>query len=197
MGLREFYRKQKYRYRILRKVNWSKTLYFNFKKFPFSIASKLPVFIYGKMKLTNISGEIILPQKVKTAMIGFGQQFEKMTTSYGIAELNIGGTLAFKGYAHVGKDCFIYVGEGGYCEMGNMTALGSGVKIICAQKIILGDWNRIGYESQIIDTNSHFMINTKTGQQYPKIESISMGNYNSVSNRVSIMPGTKTPDYCV
>jgi hypothetical protein len=38
-------------------VNWSKTLYFNFKKFPYRIAKKLPVFL-RKVKFTEISGEI-------------------------------------------------------------------------------------------------------------------------------------------
>lgn len=197
MGLRQFYRLQKKRFKIIRSVNWYKTLYFNFKKFPFRIARKLPVFFYGRVKFANISGTITLGPQPKTAMIGFGQKFEKMTVSKGIAEICIQGTLVFRGYTHMAKDCFLYVGPGAYCEFGNMSALGSDVKLICTHKIVIGNWTGIGYESQIIDSNSHPMINTITKEQYPMVEPINIGDYNAVSNRVSIMSGTKTPNYCV
>ena len=60
-------------------INWIQTIYFNFKKFPYSIAKKLPVFFYGSVKFTNIDGNITIDAPIKTAMIGFGQQYEKST----------------------------------------------------------------------------------------------------------------------
>ena len=65
--------------RILKKVNWYKTLYFNFKMFPFSIAKKLPVFFYGSYKFKSLSGNIYIEGAVKTGMIGFGQPYELQT----------------------------------------------------------------------------------------------------------------------
>jgi acetyltransferase-like isoleucine patch superfamily enzyme len=41
------------------------------------------------------------------------------------------------------------------------------------------------------------MMNSKTGEKYPLSAPIELGNYNAVSNRVSIMSNTKTPDNCV
>ncbi|MBU2527075.1 MAG: transferase [Bacteroidetes bacterium] len=179
------------------KVNWIKTVYFNLKAFRFSVAKKLPVLIYGRVKITDISGKIIINAPIKTGMIGFGQKFEKMTKAKGNAEINIRGTIVFRGYAHIGKDCFLFVGKDAYCELGNMTGLGSDVKIICTERIVLGDWARIGYESQVVDTNSHHMMDAGTGEKFPMSAPIHIGNYNSVSNRVSIMSKTVTPDYCV
>jgi len=195
--IKKIYRKYKKNYALFISVNWIKTLYFNYKKFPYHIAKKLPVYFYGRVKLSCISGEIIIEAPIKTAMIGFGQKFEKMTKSKGISEISIAGKLVFKGYAHLGLDCFLYVEKKAYCEFGNMSCLGSNVKLICTKKIILGDWAGIGYESQIIDTNSHPMKNSKTGEYYSLENSISIGNHNAISNRVSLMGGTITPDFCV
>ena len=86
----------KRKFKIARKVNWVKTLYFNFKMFPFSIAKKLPVFFYGSVKFTSLKGSIIIDAPLKTAMIGFGQPYEMTTRSCGIAELFLEGNMIFK-----------------------------------------------------------------------------------------------------
>ncbi|WP_238160810.1 acyltransferase [Flavobacterium cupreum] len=177
-------------------MNWTKTLYFNFKKFPFAIAKKLPVFFYGKVKFTSITGQIEIKAHIYKGMIGFGQSYEMNTIHRGTAEINITGKLIFKGRMQLGKDYFIFIKKGAYCELGHMSSLGSNGKLICTEKIILGDYARLGSECQVIDTNFHQMIDTKTGTIYKMSLPIQIGNYNFVSNRVSIMKGTRTPDYC-
>lgn len=190
--LRLYYHRVKFYYT----VNWTKTLYFNFKKFPFSMAKTLPVFFYGKVKLSSIKGEIIIQGKLKRGMIGFGQHYEKRTLYKGVAELFIDGKIIFKGYAQFGKDYFVYIGKNGCCEFGHMSALGSNGKLICIEKVTLGDYCRVSYESQIMDSNFHQMIDTQTGERFPITAPISLGGYNYIGNRVSIMSKTKTPDYC-
>lgn len=190
--LRQIYHRLKFYY----SVNWTKTLYFNFKKFPFSIAKKLPVFFYGKVKFTSITGRIEIHAIPKKGMIGFGQSYEMNTIHRGSAEINIAGTLIFKGHIQFGKDFFLYLKPNAYCELGHMSSLGSNGKLICTEKIVLGNYARLGSECQIIDTNFHQMINTQTGDIYDMTSPIQIGNYNFVSNRVSIMKETITPDYC-
>jgi acetyltransferase-like isoleucine patch superfamily enzyme len=186
-----------YRFKFYNSVNWTKTLYFNFKKFPFSIAKKLPVFFYGKVHFQSISGDVKINGAIKTAMIGYGQKFETGVKSKGIAEISLYGKLTFNGYAHFGKDVILYIGKNASCEFGYMSCLGSDVKLVCTHQINIGDWSGIGYESQIIDTNSHPMINTETGELYPLSSPIHIGSHNAFSNRISVMAGTQTPDYCV
>lgn len=178
-------------------VNWSKTLYFNFKKFPFNTAKKLPVFFYGKIHFQSIKGEIIINGPIKTAMIGYGQHFETAQKSKGIAEFALHGKIIFNGYCHFGKDVIIYIGQNGLCQFGYMSCLGSDVKIVCVNKITVGDWTGIGYESQLVDTNSHPMKNSETGEYYPMVSEITIGSHNAFSNRITVMPGTITPNYCV
>ncbi|CAA9200161.1 acyltransferase [Flavobacterium collinsii] len=177
-------------------VNWSKTLYFNFKKFPFQIAKKLPVFFYGRVKFTAISGEIQIEGDIQKGMIGFGQPYELDSLHKGIAEVYVLGKLVFKGKFQFGKDYFIFIGENAYCEFGNMASMGSGGKLICTEKIVLGDYARFGSQAQIIDTNFHDLIDTQTGEKLQKTSPIFIGNYNFISNRVTILKGARTPDFC-
>jgi acetyltransferase-like isoleucine patch superfamily enzyme len=188
-----FYQKLKFYYSI----NWIKTLYFNFKKFPFQTARKLPCVFFGKVNFQDISGEIILNAPVESGMFGFGHHFEIAQKSKGIAEFVLKGRLVINGPVHIGKDVFLYIAKDAVCEFGYMSCLGSNVKLICMDRITIGDWTGIGYESQIIDTNSHPMKNSVTGEYYPITSPIVLGSHNAVSNRVSIMPNTSTPDFCV
>ncbi|KAF2335153.1 transferase [Flavobacterium daemonense] len=176
-------------------VNWTKTLYFNFKKLPFETAKKLPVFFYKRVKFASISGEIQIDGEIKRGMIGFGQPYELNTVHRGIAEINIQGKLIFKGKFQFGKDYFLFVGENAVCELGNMSSMASSGKLICTEKIILGNYARFGSESQIIDTNFHDLIDTQTGEKLEKSAPIIIGNYNFMSNRVSVLKGTQTPDF--
>lgn len=157
----------------------------------------MPVIFYGKVKFQSLKGEIIINGPIKRGMIGYGQYFEIAKKSKGTAEFSLMGKLVFNGPMHIGKDVFFSVGENAYCELGYMSCLGSDVKLICTDTIQIGDWSGIGYESQIIDTNSHPMKNSETGAFYPMTGPIFIGTHNAVSNRVSIMPNTRTPDFCV
>lgn len=186
-----------YRLNLLLRVNWIKTFYFNFKVFPFQIAKKLPVFIYGKIFLNELSGNIKINGPIRRRMIGIGQRFELAKKEKGISQLTIQGNLIFNGPMHIGKDILLFVAENATCEFGYMSALGSDVKIICSEKIQIGDWSGIAYESQIVDTNSHPMKNTLADKIYPMSGSIEIGHHNTIANRCSIMQNTKTPNYCV
>ena len=134
--------------RILKKVIWYKTLYFNFKVFPFSIAKKLPVFFYGSYKFKSLSGNIYIEGAVKTGMIGFGQPYELQTRSIGISELNLEGVMVLRDMFSL-KDCFVNVSNNGYLEMGHLASLGSKSTLIATNKIIFGTWtmNSIKFQS--------------------------------------------------
>lgn len=177
-------------------VNWTKTLYFNFKMFPFEIAKKLPVYFYGPVRFSGLSGNVIIDAPIKKAMIGFGQRYEKSTKAKGVAELGINGKVIFKGHVQFGKDYLLIVAENAVSEFGHMSSIGSDGYYICTNRITFGNFARVGSEARIIDTNFHQMLNTVTREKYPMSYPIEIGNYNFIGFRVSIMSKTKTPDYC-
>ncbi len=194
--LKNVYRNFKKKCKFFWSVNWIKTYYFNYKKFPYQIAKKLPVFFYGKVKFSSIKGDVIIEAPIKRAMIGFGQRYELVSQSKKTAQLVLDGVLVFKGHVQFGIDYFVYVAKDAYCEFGHLSSMASQGKIICKERIELGECARIGSEAQLIDTNFHIMVNTENGERYPMNAPIKLGKYNFVSNRVTIMQKTITPNNC-
>ncbi len=184
------------RFRFYASVNWIRTLYFNFSKFPFATAKKLPVYFYGSVRIKSIGGEIIIDAPIRRAMIGFGQPYEIITCSKRTAELCLEGKMIFKGHVQFGIDYFVHVAKGATLEMGHMSSLGNNGKIICYDYIAFGNYARIGFESQVMDSSFHQMVDTLTNEKLPMTAPVLIGNYNYFGNRISVMPRTVTPDFC-
>ena len=196
MSIRPLYRKLRERCQLYRKINWCKSVYFNFKYFSFSTARKLPVLFYGKVHFGKLKGSISLPDDLRMGMIGFGQPYELVTRSRGIAQIHIEGQIMFKGYVQFGLDYFLHVGSEGKLTMGHMASVASNSKVICHQEITFGDYARLGSEAQVIDTNFHAMRTVTSNILLPMRGPISIGSYNFISNRVTFLQGTKTPEHC-
>lgn len=190
--IRVFLRRVKQRFKFYWSINWAKTIYFNLKMFPLKIAKRLPVFIYGNTKLTSLKGKVVINGLIERGMIGFSQDYEMNKVNAGLGEISIDGILIFNGYCQFGKDVFLCVKKDALCELGNMSSIGSRGKVICTESIVLGQYARFGSECQIIDTNFHDIIDLKTKEKLNKTRPIVIGDYNFISNRVSIMKGTIT-----
>ena len=51
-----------------------RTIYFNFRTLPFKQAIKLPIFIYGRVRLFGLNGEVIFENTyIKTGMVKIGK----------------------------------------------------------------------------------------------------------------------------
>lgn len=193
--IKEKYFRIKKKISLLFKINWIKTLYLNFKVFSFQDAKKLPIIIFGKCMIGNLDGNLILEGPITFARIVIGQRYQIFVKEKGVSELNFIGDIKFKGRAQFGMDCKIHVDKDAVFTIGDMASLGNNSSLICTKKITMGNFCRIGQEAYITDSNFHQMKNTITGEVYPKSFEISLGNYNFIGTRVSIMGKTKTPDY--
>lgn len=177
-------------------INWAKTLLFNFSMLPYSTAKKIPILFYGNVKFIGLKGKVIIESPIKFGMVGFGQKYEMFSVSKRNAQLTLNGTFIIKGNVQFGIDFFVYISKGATLEMGHLSSLGGSGKIICTNFIRFDNFARVGFESQIIDSNFHLMKDLTTGNVFPMSNPIHLGKYNYVGNRVTIMQGTQTPDYC-
>ena len=196
-SVRQTYRSFKKKLKLYFSVNWYATWRFNLKMFPFATARKLPVIFYGKIKFSNLEGKLIIDAPIKRGMIGFGQSFEFPTTSKGTAELYLQGTMICKGHVQIGKDVGIKVLKDAVLKMGHMACLGSNARVICTNKIELGDNARVGYQTQFIDTTIHQLVNIHTNEKLPMSAPIFINTNNWIGNRTTIMKGTHTAVNCI
>lgn len=178
------------------KVNWIKTVYINFKMLPFADARHFPIIIFGKCSIQSLTGKIIFRSPIEFGMLGLGQRYEVFSKESGKAELNIKGNLIIKNKAQFGYDYKIFIKKNATLTLGDMSSMASQGKIICTQNIVLGDFCRFGSECQIIDTNFHNLKDVKTNKIFNKANDICLGNFNFISNRVTVLGKTITSDYC-
>jgi acetyltransferase-like isoleucine patch superfamily enzyme len=178
--------------RLLKEINWIKTFIINFKTQTFYKAIKLPIIVYGKLQILDLSGKIILDQTIKTGIIRFGFNTDRFSASKGSAIINITGELTFRGPSIFSVDCCLDVS--GVCVIGRCVSFGNSVKVRCWDRIVIGDYSRIVVEAQIFDSNFHYLRNIETGQIERKGKEIIICDFCWVGNRSTIMKGTKIPN---
>ena len=177
-----------------------KTLYFNFKLLPFHIAIKLPILIYGPVKLFWLKGKCeIKSDRIFRGMIKLGRNNEFFNGVDGSAFISMASNskLIFEGPCAISNNYKIRIENGAVLRFGAYTFFGSSIKFVCTTNIYFGKYTRCAYESQIIDTNSHFVLNEKSMKVAHRNGKIIIGEYNWIGNRTTINKGAHTKDYTI
>lgn len=182
---------------LLNGLNLIKTLYLNFKFFPFRKAIKLPIYIYGKAKFMSLRGVINIEGSMANKMIIIGRDLSCFEAPQGVSLIHIDGTLTFQGKARIGHKCTLSIQRGASLYIGKYVRISNSVKIKCYRNIKIGQYTSITSESQIFDTNFHFMRNIETGEVKQLSLPIIIGDCCWIGNRTSIMKGTILPDYTI
>lgn len=182
--------------RTIFRHNWFAILYINFKKLPFRQAIKLPIDVYHTVRLEHLDGIITIDSEViATGMIKIGAQGSEMfPTLPCIIDIQKGSSVTFHGQATIGSGSLLRVEQGGYFSMGHRCRIGARCKLFCTKRILLGSEIDISWESQIFDTNFHYMQNTSTGEVIEPNGEIFVGDNCWIGNRVNIMRGAVIPD---
>ncbi|WP_324024074.1 hypothetical protein QSV08_13905 [Maribacter sp. BPC-D8] len=167
---------------------------------PFKIAIKLPVFIYGRVDTYILKGNVEFKNcEIKRGMVKMGMNKEYLSTVKGasliILELN--SRLIFKGNSEFSCDFLVRTGLGAELIIGKETFFGASVKLVSIKKILIGDYSRIGFESQVIDSNFHYTYNIEKKNLNIRDEDIIIGNYNWIGNRTTISKGTITKPFTI
>lgn len=176
-------------------IGFFKTLYINFRKLPFYDAIKLPIIVSKKTKFNNIDCEITINGPISSGMItiGFaGDDFSNPQKNWSF--LNLRGKVVFNGKANFGVGSTLFVGKQAILIFGNDFTSGHQTKIICYEQITFGKTVRLAWESQVFDTNFHYIENLETKEITSKNQPVTIGNYCWIGNRTSIMKGTVLND---
>ena len=184
---------------ILIKCNLIKTLYLNFKMLPFKQAIKLPIWIYGKIVFRSLSGQIIIEaSNITSGMVKIGKKSNYVNTCIPQTILTVNGILKFKGNINFLQGNYVLVSKNGYLEFGKTGSMvGSNCKIICFDRIIVGDNVRMTWECQIIDTSFHYVEQIETKKVSSLTKPIIISDNCWIGNRTTISKGTILPSYSI
>jgi acetyltransferase-like isoleucine patch superfamily enzyme len=174
-----------------------KTIYFNFHYLPFRTAMHLPVFVSRNTKLKCMKGTVQISGTATTGMIRIG------TNEIGIYDRRHNrpvwenaGVVIFRGTAVIKYGVKIVVGKEARLKLGNNFRISSGSYVICYKSIEFGDDCRISWDSQIIDTDFHRILDSDRNHINPDKE-IKIGNNCWIGNHSLVLKGTRVGNMVV
>lgn len=169
-------------------MNWWNTWLFNLSYFPFRTALKLPVFIYNRTKVYNLSAIEIGTNRIYKGMVRIGCNPVKAT---GDTKLFFTGRLVIHGALDIWGGSVI---EGtGTLEFGDCVMLGENCRIMCCEHTTFGDHIRVGFDCIFMDTDFHYIINTQNLQVRRNTSSVEIGSCTWISSNCKIMKGARLP----
>lgn len=174
-----------------------KTIWFNFKVLPFNQAIVLPFTIYSKTIFRNLSGKIIIDaENIHHNMVKLGADWWYPATARPQVMWSIFGTLIFKGNISFPQGTYILVAKNAVLQFGtNGTMIGTNSKIICFEKIVIGDSARITWDCQLYDTSFHYV--EIDGAPSKLTSPIVIGNNVWIGNNTTITKGVTIPDWSI
>lgn len=176
--------------------SFHKTLYFNFKYLPFKQAIKLPILLY-KPHFNNLSGHVeIHSSHIKRGMIILGKYCANIYPNNGI-QLDIRGDLMFDGNCIIGNDSYISISDNGTLFLGDNLRITSSVKLVCYNKIKIGDNVLIGWQCLMCDNDFHSIIDLTINQAKRITKPIEIGNHVWIANSCSLIKGALVPSNSV
>lgn len=184
--------------KLLVRLNIVKTIYFNVRAFGWRGALKLPVYIFGPVKLADMSGKIqIEAENVKRGMIQFGCEDENIIATREPVRISVSGNLTFKGECKFSRAVQLLVWTNGSLEVGNNAWFGSFSKIVSFRSMTIGDNFMGSWECQLFDTDFHFIRDTALNSIPDNTAPVSIGNQVWLGSRVTVLKGTQLPDCCI
>ena len=169
------------------------TIYLNFRLLPFSIAIKFPILCYGKIRVRQASGKLLIERISKgQILIGVDKTGYRTrgTTTFSLFK---NSTLHVHNKVSLYQGSSLILGENATLTLGDCVTLGDNAEIVCMNNISIGNHCGITWETQITDYASHPIIDMETGKQHAMTSPIYIGDYCWIGNRSTIRPGTKLP----
>lgn len=180
-----------------RYFNLWKTLYINFRCLKFSQAVRFPIVVWGGVEIISLMGVIKIEGLIRRGMIKFGDRKHNEFVNTQKSRLFIDGVLFFNGSNRIMNGYQISVQRNAKIFFGNDCYLGENVSLIAHNSITIGSYNRIAYNTMIMDTDMHYSINTQERSVGRNCAPIKLGHSNWIGNGSRIMKYTVTPDWTI
>lgn len=175
------------------------TIYFNYKYLPYSQAKKLPILFYKSAYATiSNGGKIILSDEAVMAgkKIHIGQHTLDFEYQCEKTHLYIyAGTVQFKGGFSMRRGCIFDIR--GDVKFGDKVRFAPRCRLRIHNSMCCGSDVAFSHETQVFDSNFHYMEPELSPGFYPISKKIVIGSCCWISNRTTVMPGTILPDYIV
>lgn len=177
--------------RFLPQCSLFKTIYYNFKLFPFRQAIKLPFAVGKNVKIVN-EGSISINTQVVPFMVVCGivtiPPFEDYDTKTKITNY---GTMIIGNNVNIHPGARIWVDKKAVLELKGYNIIGAESKVACHKEIVIGLYSGFSWNCEVFDTDFHYTKDVVSGKIYAKDKPIIIGDNVFIGNHVNIGKGTK------
>lgn len=184
---------------FLHDIAFFKTIWFNFRYLPFSQARYFPVLIYPRVQSIGLyRGCVKLNGKLRFAMvrIGFAKwPIAPTKKTYTLLRFERNGKLTLNGECTIKCGCSICVYKNASLEIGKDFLTNMHSKILCKQKIYIGEHCRLGWNVQIYDSNFHFIYNEEQKNILPCHGEVFIHDNVWITNQCTVSKGAVIPAF--
>ena len=177
-------------------ANIPKTIFLNFKLFPFKTAIKMPLIIgkYSSMKVKR--GSICIEGRVKSGMITFGvggsPDMMKYESRKNVFFVSDGGKVVFKGRAHFATHTSVFV-SASTMEFGNNFSCNVGCRFSSVAGISFGSDCLVGGACVVRDSDGHKIFDCDDSfvatREHASCLPVSIGDHVWLANNSSVLKG--------
>lgn len=169
-----------------------RTLIFNIRAFGLRNGLKLPVYIYSRIKIYNI-GRIEIKCPVRRGMWRIGMHHDNSAQPYTIFDNRGIIELYGKAWLHHGSR----LTNTGTIVFGGNNIISHETVFDIRDRLEFGQNVSIGFCSEFIDNDMHYMIDIDTHEIEDNHKPIKIGNFNWFGSHTYVKKGTVTPDYTI
>lgn len=178
---------------FLIKFNLIKTILINFLYLPLRQAVHFPILVFGPCRIMPIlSGKIVLNESIHRGMLIIGES-DPVRSCFNKSFINIAGTLVVGDKVTLRRGINLSILRGACLNMGSAAYIGDNNTIICADSITISPYTRCGNNTQWMDTDFHYIINTQSRVIKKNAKPIIIGENNWIGAWCVIKKGTQTP----
>lgn len=175
------------------RLNIVKTIWINFRYLKFKIAIRFPILIYGTCSIRcSSSGEIKFYCSPKRGIISIGKSDPVRSYNHS-SYISIEGKLGLKGKVDIRRGIRMEIDSTAIITLGDNVFFSDDCTIISKKSITIGDGTVVGHNSQFIDTDFHYIINTQSRVIKKNTKPIIIGENNWIGAWCVIKKGTQTP----
>lgn len=176
-----------------------RTIYFNLRTLPLKQAVKLPVFIYGKVRLFMLNGSVEFKStEIKRGMVKIGINGDSFNLSDGSGFISLTSTeskIIFNGPARIAVNSKIRVVADGVLTLGKNVRIGTGAIVVCnGGRIDIGDYTGITWGCVVMNSSFHNVYDSNKGGYVNPTRDIYIGSFCWVGNRSTVYAGAYVPD---
>lgn len=169
--------------------NILRTLWFNIRAFGFRTAFKLPVYVYGRVKVYNM-GRIELLCPIERGLVKIGRNYDDTSLPYTI--WNNMGKLQIHGKVWIHHGCRL-LNRGTIVFQGN-DIISHACVFDIRERLEFGCNVSVGYCSEFTDTDVHYLLDVNTHTVVSNTKPIRVGSFNWFGSHTYVKKGTVTPD---